>query len=317
MDEQASRIANGVTAVALLAWTLVGCGSQQTTNTASQPRPPKVSATPRGEHQEAQLGAGETSRSDNTLLTAAEAAPAPKTPAAKKPASAAPADAATALQRAQNQKKHAFLLFYKQGNDACAKMRMTLVQAEKNLGKKAVFYAADVSSAKDKATVQEYRADQAPLPLTLVFAPNGAIVKAFPGKVATQQELGKAFASPVFADVTKAMQDRKLVLLCVQGGKTQGNSSSLSAARAAAADKRAGGSIEVVRAAPEDSANADLLKQLEVAPSLKKASLFILVPPGVIAGKVDGETTKGAVWAAIVKGVSSCSSGSCGPGGCG
>jgi hypothetical protein len=155
------------------------------------------------------------------------------------------------------------------------------------------------------------------LPLTLVFAPNGAIVKAFPGKVATQDELGKAFASRVLADVTKAMQERKLVLVCVQGGKTQGNSSSLTAARAAADDKRAGGSIAVVRAAPEDSANGDLLKQLKVAPSLKKASLFILVPPGTIAGKVEGATTKDAVWAAITKGVSACSSGGCGPSGCG
>lgn len=224
-------------------------------------------------------------------------------------ASSACADMRVALRDAAKQNKHVFALFVRNGDANGAKMKRVFTEARRTLGSRALFRVADVGDRSESAFVQKYGIDRAPLPLTIVFAPNGAIVRAFPGKVTTTAELSKAFASPAFADVMKAMQDRKLVLLCAQGKGTRHNSESLAAARGVAKDKRAAGVVTVVRAAPEDAANANLLKPLKADSSLKEATVYILVPPSVIAGKVEGATTKEAVWAALVKGVSACQSG--------
>lgn len=233
------------------------------------------------------------------------------------PAPASGGKMSAALKEAAREKKHLFALFVRGSDADGARMKKVFTDAQRSLGKRALFRVADVGDRSESAFIAEYGIDQAPLPLTLVFAHNGAIVKAFPGKVVTESELSKAFATPAHAEAMKAMQERQLVLLCVQGKRTKHNSESLQAARAAAGDKRAGGSITVVQAAPEDTGNAAFLKPFDVSPALKEATVFILVPPGTIAGQVAGATTKDALWAAIESGVSACSSGGCGPSGCG
>ena len=221
------------------------------------------------------------------------------------------------LNEARSRKKHLFALFIRAGDGDCDKMKGVFKDAEPSLKSRAVFRVATVSDPSEAEFVAHYEIDRAPLPLTLVFAPNGAIVRAFAGKVVAKADLSAAFASPAFAQVMKEMQAGKLVLLCVQGKQTQHNAESLAAARAAAADKRSDGAVVVVTAAPEDSANTDVLKPLKADATLKDATVFILTPPSTLAGKGVGATSKEAVWDAIVKCASACSSGSCGSGGCG
>lgn len=311
MNRQASRIAKGVTAVTLLGWALIGCGFKQTPGAASQPTSRKASATSRADQQEAQPPSGKTTRSSSTLLAAAEG---PKTAGAA--SESAPRGAAAALKRAQDQKKHAFLLFYKQGDEACAKMRKTLDAAEKTLRKRAVFYAADVAAEKDKETVAKYQADKAPLPLTLVFAPNGALERTHVGKAVNAKALANSFSSAKLAEVQKHLQDRKLVLLCAQNDHTKHNSESRRAAEAAIKAPRAGGQIVLVNVDPRDGDSADLLKQVKLDSSLKEASICILIPPSTLGKTVQGATTKDALWEAITSSASACSTG-CGPSGCG
>src|SRR5208283_2699955 len=56
---------------------------------------------------------------------------------------------------------------------------------------------------------------RAPMPLVLAVAPNGAVTGAIPLKL-TEAQVGQAFVSPIAAQCLKAVQSRKLVLLCVQ-----------------------------------------------------------------------------------------------------
>jgi len=219
-----------------------------------------------------------------------------------------PPDAATALKRAVGQKKYLFLLFYRPGEAPGEEMRRTFTAAEKTLGQKAHFYAADVTAAKEQATVRQYQADRAPLPLTLVFADNGAIVNAFVGKAVDRKTLAEAFVSAKLAEVQKALQDRKLVLLCVQGKQTQHNAESLKAARAVADVESMRGGIAVILADPGDSHNGDLLKQLKVDAKMKQATIFILIPPSTLGGKVEGATDQAKLLAAVQGALSSCGS---------
>lgn len=231
-------------------------------------------------------------------------------------ASVAVANTESLKEVARKQNKHLFALFFRTGDTDGAKMKGVFAEAKRKLGRRALFSVASVSNPSEANFVRKYGIARAPLPLTLVFAPNGAIVKSFAGKVVSQSDLAGAFASPALAEVLGAMQDRKLVLLCIQGKRTRHNSESLGAARAAAQDEKARDSITVVRAAPDDGHSSDLLKQLSVSSKMQEATIFILVPPSTMAGKVEGATTKDALWKTIVTSVSSCSTG-CGPSGCG
>jgi hypothetical protein len=242
-------------------------------------------------------------------------------PEAKKPVEAvktdaAPSHAAAALQSAMDQKKYLFVSFSKAGDPKGEEIRKTFADAQSSLSQKAIFYTADVADPKEQVLVTKYQVSRAPLPLTIAFAENGAIVKAFPGKTMGRDELEKSFVSPKMAEVQKGFQDRKIILLCTQGKSTQHNAESLGAARELAQDEKNAKAINLMEVAPEDTASADLLKQLKVDSTLKEATVFVLIPPSTLAGKVEGATTKDALWKVVLKGVSSCGSG-CGPSGCG
>ena len=228
-------------------------------------------------------------------------------------ATVAVANTESVLKQSEKYGKHLFVLFVREGDANCAKMKSVFAKAQPSLSKRAVFHIADVSDSSEAAFVRKYGIARAPLPLTLVFAPNGAIVNAFAGKVVSQETVSKAFASPALATVKKALQEGQLALVCAQGKRTKHNTESLAAARAAAGDARARDAIVIVQVAPEDTHNADLLREMKVPSSLREATIFILVPPGTLAGQVEGATTKGSLWAAIMKGISACSGGSCCP----
>jgi len=231
---------------------------------------------------------------------------------------APPSDAATALQSAMDQKKYLFVSFYKPGDQKGEEVRKAFAEAEGALSQKALFYAADVTNPKEQVLVSKYQVNRAPLPLTLAFAENGAIVKAFPGTVMDRDALAKTFVSPKMAEVQKGFQDKKIMLLCVQGKSTQHNAESLGAARELIQEGKTANAVTIIEATPEDPANTDLLKQLRVDATLKEATVFVLVPPGNLAGKIEGATTKAALWQVLAKGLSGgCGPGGCGPSGCG
>jgi hypothetical protein len=232
-------------------------------------------------------------------------------------ASTAPLDAGAALRTATEQKKYLFLAFYRPGDSGNDELMKTFGEAEKTLSERATFYRANMQEEKERRMVEAYQVTRAPLPLTLVFASNGAFVNAFRGKTATLSEMTASFLSPKFAEAVKALQDRKIVLLCLQGKDTQHNAESLAAAQATSQAKESNGMITLVQVAPEDNESKDLLGQLKVDAKLKEATLFVLVPPSNLAGKIEGATTKEVVWQAVVKGVSSCGPSGCGPSGCG
>lgn len=220
------------------------------------------------------------------------------------------------LQQAATESKHLVVLAWSDNDDTTTKLKSMLDEARVPLASKALFYFLKTDDTPNKDFVAKYRLAAAPLPLTLVFAPNGVVVGAFVQKVIDQETLAASFASPKLADVLKLLQDGKLVLLCVQSKTTKSNAESLSAAQGAAADGRAKGQIQVVQVDPTDQACADVVAPLKLPANLEEATIRILVPPGTIAGEVKGATTQAAVWDAIVQSVSACSGGGCGAGGC-
>ena len=259
-------------------------------------------------------------RAGSTAQTAGEAAPPAAMPnRATEAAATGSAEAMTATERAIAKAaeggRYAFVLFYRPGESGGEQMRSTFDQAKPALQAKAVFLTVDVGQGAETALMGKYRVDTAPLPLTLALAPNGAVAKAFT-KPVDGDALRTAFVSQTTARVLKALQDGKLVALCVQGENTRHNDESMAAARELVADERVGGQAEVMRLDPGDRDEAPLLEQCNLSPTLEEASIVLLVPPGTLVAAVSGATTKAKLLSALQQGLSACGSG-CGPSGCG
>jgi hypothetical protein len=218
-----------------------------------------------------------------------------------------------AIAQAGRDRKYSFLLFFRSKEQASEAMRDTFGRAKGKLGAKAAFLPVDVAAKAEAGLVEKYRAQQAPLPLTLVIAPNGATIRAFT-KPVDEQALAGAFVSQKVAAVAKALQDKKVVALCLQGPSTTHNGESKRAAEGFIADQKLGGQGVLISADP--SREAELIRRCGMTSPPTEATIVLLAPPGSMVAAVAGATTKEALLKKLQSASSSCSSGSCGPSGC-
>jgi hypothetical protein len=138
----------------------------------------------------------------------------------------------------------------------------------------------------------------APTPLTLVIAPNGAVTGGITG-TADAAKITSAFASDGMASVLKVLQSGKLALVCVQNGRTRFNGESMKAATAFKADSRLPGAVEIVKIDPSNRGEAKFLGMCKVEPSASNAQIVMIVPPGRILGRFEGQTTKDTMYASL------------------
>jgi len=153
------------------------------------------------------------------------------------------------------------------------------------------------------------------MPLVLALAPNGAITTGLPNSFDAKQ-LMDAFVSPAMEKCLKALQERKLVLLCIQNGATKLNKEAMQGVQDFKADARFAAATEVVTLNPTDDAEGKFLSQLQVSPKTEEATTVLLAPPAVVLFKTAGATAKENLVTALQSAMSGCGSGGCGPGGC-
>lgn len=244
----------------------------------------------------ADAGAGQTSRTS---------------PGAAQTSQTSSSPAERVIDRACKDGKYVFLLFYRPDDDDA--MKSTFDRAQTRLAKRAVLVSIDANSGAESRLIEKHGVAKAPLPLTLVMAPNGAIVQAFT-KPVDEKTLSGAFVSGKVAEVVKALQSRKLVALCLQGAGTKHNTESRQAAQQFVGDSSLGGQAVLLTADP--SKEPDLLKRCGIQSTPTESTIVMLLPPGQLAASVAGSTTKDALLAKLQAALASCGSG-CGPSGCG
>jgi hypothetical protein len=127
-----------------------------------------------------------------------------------------------------------------------------------------------------------------------------------------------AFVSPSTQLCLKAMQDRKLVLLCVFDQAGPGPVIVPSGVREFKADQRFADATEVVLVNGNDEKEIRFLNELKVDTRTPKPFTVMLAPPGTVVGQFDGRASKDQMVAKLTTSMSSgCAGGTCGPGGCG
>jgi hypothetical protein len=221
-----------------------------------------------------------------------------------------------ALDAASRSGRYLFMFIWKTDDDQTRTMRRVFESFADGVTDRADSATICVTAAEEKGFVDTYDLSRAPMPLVLAFAPNQAITGAFPTDFSSEA-LRTGFATPRTADVMKFLQQRKLVMLCVQNASTQANDEALAGAKEFSRDIRYLGATEFVMLDPSDLAEADFLKDLQISPDTPVAVTVLLAPPGSPVAKFEGATTKDLFVEALSKASSACPGGECGPGGCG
>jgi hypothetical protein len=234
------------------------------------------------------------------------------------PTSASPgaSNGMAAIDAAARSGKYLFIFFWKTADEQSRTMQRVFEAATGKWAASADAIGIQITDPREKPVVDKFGVDRAPMPLVLALAPNGAVTRGFPLKF-TEQQLQEAFVSPRTAECMKGLQDRKLVLLCIQNGKTLFSDVALSAAQDFKADARFTKATEIVTVDPEDPAEAPLLRAFKVDPRTPEAVTVVLAPPGQIVATFTGGLSKYHIIAKVTAAQSGpCAGGKCGPGGC-
>lgn len=222
-----------------------------------------------------------------------------------------------AIENAAENNRYLFIFFWKDTNEHARDMYSVFHSAMAKMAQSADSIGIQTTDPSEKPVVDKFGVDRAPMPLVVALAPNGAITKGFPVKF-TEQQLQEAFVSRCTEQCMKALQDRKLVLLCVQNGTTQFNQVALRGVRDFKTDARFAEATEVVMLNPGDRTETTFLEGLQVSPRTDKAVTILLAPPGSPIARFEGPVTKEQLVAKVAAAKSGpCADGKCGPGGCG
>ena len=219
----------------------------------------------------------------------------------------------TAMDTAAQKGKYLFFFFWKENGQEVTSTYSAFQNATRNLADQADAVAIQVTDPNEKAVVDKFGVSRAPMPLVLAVAPNGAVTKGLPIRF-TEEQLRDAIVSPCTAQCMKALQDRKLVLLCVQSEGTQFNNAAWQGVQQFKADTRFAKATEVVALNPSDGREASFLQALQVNPQTSQAVTVLLAPPGKPIAHFTGAVTKDQIVAKVEAGP--CAGGQCGPGGC-
>jgi len=223
-----------------------------------------------------------------------------------------------AMERATAARKYVFIFFWKERNEQTEKAWSVLQPAVAKMADWAETVAIQAADPAEKHIVDRFGVSRAPMPLVLAVAPCGAVTKAFTGNF-DETQLRTAYVSPCTQLCLKALQDRRLVLVCVVDQTAQQGPAPIPpCVQEFKADPQYGPATEVVLLNAQDQAEATFLRELQVDPRVPKPVTVFLAPPGSLIGTFDGTATKQQLVAKLVSAQSNpCAGGKCGPGGCG
>ena len=217
-----------------------------------------------------------------------------------------PKTAEEAIALARNSRQYLFILFYDKEDDMLKKMEDTIKTFRSKSSSKILTYRASTVGDKESDVVEKYGVNRAPLPLLLVFAPNGAITGGFPQKVTTEQLTNSCSVPELVMNILRPLQEGKIALVSLQNNKTKFNQESDKAVHDFASDEKIKKFVEVIKADPEDKKNGDFLTQCKLDKTISESTVVFIIPPGSVVGVYPGKITKDTLLAAL----SSCKTGS-------
>jgi len=228
--------------------------------------------------------------------------------------SASTSKGTAAMEAAARANKYLFVFFWSSQDQQTDAMHQVFQATMNKMTDRADTVAVNVGDPAERPLVDKFGVSRAPMPFVLAIAPNGAATRGFPKRL-EEGQLQQAFVSPCTAKCMKVIQDRHLILLCVQNGKTQFNREAMQGVTDFKADPQYASSTEVVTLNPADQGEATFLKALQVDPQTPSAITLLVTPPGAPVARFVGAVTKNEIVAKLAAAQSGCCpGGKCGPG---
>lgn len=218
-----------------------------------------------------------------------------------------------AIDRAAKANKYLFIFFFRQDDPQTRAMADVFNNATNALTARADSVAVPITDPSEAGIVTKFQVSKAPMPLVLVLAPNGAVTSSFPEKF-TKEQLLSAFGTPSMEKLLSSLQQGKLVVLCLQNGRTRLNTEAMNGVQAFKADQRYSAATDVLMLDPNSAAERPLLAKLGMNTPVEEATTLLMAPPGSVIGTFKGATDKNQIITTLTKAISSCASG-CQPGG--
>ena len=229
------------------------------------------------------------------LVSMSNVSPAQNTP---RVASLSKAEASRASAAEQN--KYTFIMFWKDQDTTTKSMWSTLQQnlSDKNT---ASVVAVNTGDPQERKIVEQYGVSRAPMPLTLAVAPNGAVTGSYVKQI-NADYIQQAFVSPAKSRCMLNLQNRRMVLLCVNASNSTGIPNGVQDFQSMPCYKNA---VEVIAVSQSEPTERDFMNELQV-PDSQNSSVIFMAPPGVMVGKFNNSVTSQQLIAELKKAGKSC-----------
>jgi hypothetical protein len=198
-------------------------------------------------------------------------------------------NAGAAIQSAADAGEYALVYFYDGKNAQTRGSEQRFDAAARKFADRSRAVVVDVADPSVKALVTRLGVDRVTMPIIIAMAPNGAVTAGL-GAGFTDEQMAGAFVSRGTERCLGALQQGRLVVLCVQGASTKLNDEAMTGVRDFAADARFAGFTDVVTLDPTDKAEAAFLASLQVDPKTPEAVTLLLAPPGGAVARFTGKT---------------------------
>ncbi|QDU39348.1 hypothetical protein Mal4_36890 [Maioricimonas rarisocia] len=228
------------------------------------------------------------------------------------PASAQSQQAVSPLQATLDESsrtdKFTFVVFHRDNGTATdALYRQTQAAIAEHSGN-AVITSARVDDSAEQALVNRFGIGRAPMPMTVVVAPNGAVTGLFPRKI-TAAQVSASIVPPTMMRCMKELQAKKLVFVCLSDSDNAEVPAGVQSVMQLPEFKDR---MTVVGMRLDQPAESRFYKQMRVDSSKVTGPHAVLIaPPGVLIGHFTASSSADAIAAAIHKAGQCCDDANC------
>lgn len=225
---------------------------------------------------------------------------------AQQPASLSPLQ--KTLSKSSQDEKFTFIVFHRDSGEATRALYQQTKDGTASRSDAAIVTTARVDDPAERSLVDTFGISRAPMPMTVVVAPNGAVTGLFPRAISDEQ-IAAAIVSPTMMRCMKELQAQKLVFVCLTRTDRVEVPQGVQLVQKYPQFKNR---ISLVGMRLDDPAEARFHQQMKLDPKQIDGPYAVLIaPPGVLIGQFDARSTADQIAAAIHKAGQCCEDPNC------
>ncbi len=218
------------------------------------------------------------------------------------------------LEKAQAAGQAAFLVVTENGNTETEKA-VSLAEEAKNIYKNAVVLEMNRDDAVNAELVDEWRLSGAPVPLILVFSPNGTLTGGRILNQATAENVAELVPSPMLEKVYAAIENNKNAIVVFSKKSFTDRSEVIENTKEAVA--KLNNDAVFIEVDMDDNRESGFMKQVRIDKALATESITLVInKQGQVAGTSVGVPDSDKLVTAVNTPVRSGCGPGCGPTGC-